>query len=68
MLQIFTWEKSVLYQQDEAIVMKTKYSVHIIVFGVVTSDGDIVAPFISPHDLRFNTEFNIKCLEELMLT
>ena len=23
-------------------------------FGVVTSDGDVMCPFIFPHDLRFN--------------
>ena len=35
--------------------METKHLVHIIMFGLVTSDGDIGKPFIFLHDLRFNT-------------
>ena len=38
-----------------------------MVFGVVTSDGDVMPPFIFPHGLRLNMEANIKCLEELVL-
>ena len=40
--------------------MKTKYPVHIMVFGVVTSDGDVMPQFILPHSLRLNMEANIK--------
>ena len=32
------------------ILMKTKHSVHIIVFGMVTNDGDAMAPFIFASD------------------
>ena len=30
--------------------MKIKHSVHIMLFVVVTSDGNIMPPFIFPHD------------------
>ena len=36
------------------LVMKTKHSVHIAVFVVITSDGEVMTPFISPRDLRLN--------------
>ena len=36
-------------------------------FGVVTSDGDVIPPFIFLHVLRLNMEAYIKCLEDLML-
>ena len=32
--------------------MKTKHPIHIMVFEVVTSDGDIMPPFIFPHGLH----------------
>ena len=35
-------------------------------FGVATSDGDIMPPFIS-HGRRLNTEVYIKCLGEVLL-
>ena len=53
-----------LSSQDVPIVMKTKHLVHVMVFGVVTSNGDVLPPFISPHSLRLN----IKCLEEVELS
>ena len=56
-----------LSPQDVPIVMKSKHPVHIMVFGLVTSDGDIMPPFIFPHGLRFNTEAYIKCLEKVVL-
>ena len=45
------------------ILMKPKYPVHIIMFGVVISDGDVMSPFIFPLSHRSNTEANIKSLE-----
>ena len=42
--------------QDLPIVMKTKHSVHIALFGVVTSDSDIIPPLIFPRGLRLKTE------------
>ena len=44
------------------ILMKTKHSVHIMMFGWLLYDGDIIPPFIFPHGLRLNTETNIKVL------
>ena len=38
------------------------------VLGVVSSDGNIMPPFISSHGLRFNTnKVYIKCLEDVVL-
>ena len=34
---------------DVVVKMKTKYSVYILVFEVITSDGDIMPPFIFLH-------------------
>ena len=48
--------------------MKTKIPIYIIVFEVVTSDGDIMPLLIFPRGLRLNTEAYIKCLEEFVLT
>ena len=35
-----------LYLQDILMVMKTKHLVHIMMFGVVTSDGDVMPLFL----------------------
>ena len=32
--------------------MKTKHPVYNMLFGVVTSNADIMPPFIYPHDLK----------------
>ena len=50
------------------ILMKTKHPGYIMVFGVVTRDGDIMLPFIFPYDLRLIMEAYIMCLEEVVLT
>ena len=42
--------------------------VHIMVFGVAKSDGDVMPLSIGPHDLRLNTESYIKYLEDIVLT
>ena len=39
----------------------------ILLFGVVTRDGDVMPPFILQHDLRLNTEANIRYWEEVVL-
>ena len=49
------------------ILMKTKHLIDIMMFGVVTSSGYIMPPFIFLHDLRLNMNTYIKCLEELVL-
>ena len=47
--------------------MNIKQLVRIIEFRVITSDGNIMSPFIS-HGLTFKTEPDIKYLEEVVLT
>ena len=49
------------------IVMKTKHPVHIMVFGVVSCDGDVMPPFIFLHGLNLNIEAYIKCLQKIVL-
>ena len=49
------------------IVMKNKHPAHILVFGVVTSDDDLMLPFNFSHGLTINTEAYIKFLEEVVL-
>ena len=45
--------------QDVLVLIKTKYPVHMV-FKMVTSNGDIIPPFIFPSSLRLNTDANIK--------
>ena len=47
--------------------MKTKHPVYIMVFEVLTRDGDIMPPFIFPYGFRLNRESYIKYLEEVGL-
>ena len=56
-----------LSPKDELIVMKIKYPVHIMMFGMVSSNSDIINLLMYLHGLRLNTEANIKCLEEVVL-
>ena len=49
-------------------VMKTKHPIHIMMFGMVTSDSDVMPPFIFPHHFRLNAEAYVKCLEKVILT
>ena len=44
-----------LSPQDVLIGMKTKHPAHIMVFQVVTNDGNIMSPFIFQYGLRLNT-------------
>ena len=48
--------------QDLPIVIKLKYLAHIVCFGVVTSDSDVMPPFIFPHSLWLNMEACVKRL------
>ena len=45
--------------------MKTKHLTNIMVFGLVTSNSDVMSPSIFPHGLKLNTEAYIKFLMEL---
>ena len=49
------------------ILTKTRYLDHIMVFGVVTSDADVMPPFIFQQGLRLNTESKTKSLAEVDL-
>ena len=40
----------------------------IIVFGVVTTDGDVLPSFVFPLGLTLNKETYIKCLADVVLT
>ena len=51
-----------LSTQDVQIRMKTKHPIHTMMFGAVTSNGDVILPLIFSHGLRLNTEAYIKCL------
>ena len=53
--------------QFHFIFMKTKHSAHTMVFGIVTTHGDVMSPFIFPRDLRLNPQAYIKFLEEVVL-
>ena len=41
--------------QDVTVEMKTHLLVHITVFEIVTSDGDVIRPLIFARGLSFNT-------------
>ena len=43
-----------LTQEDVLIVLKAKYSVHMMEFVEVTGDGNVMLLFIIPHGLKFN--------------
>ena len=48
-------------------LMKTKHSVLIFMFGLVTSDGHVMPPFMMSHGPRLNRATYVKCLEEVVL-
>ena len=54
---------------DENTTMWTRYlhPIHIMVFGVVISNSDVMPAFIFQRGFRFNTEAYIKWLEEVAL-
>ena len=51
--------------EDIFILMKTRHGVHM--FWVITSNGNIIPPFIFPPMASNSTEAYIKCLKELYL-
>ena len=53
--------------QDKSIMMKTKHPVHIMMFGVNSSDSDFTPQSIFPHGLRLNIEAYIKCIKEVVV-
>ena len=56
-----------LSTQDIPILMKTKHQVHIMMFGVVTRDREVMLPFIFSHSQRTDMEAYIMCQEEVVL-
>ena len=48
-------------------VMETKHPVPIMMFWVVTNNGDFIFSFIFLHGLKLNLKAYIKCLEEIVL-
>ena len=56
-----------LSPQNVPIVIRIKHPVHIMVFGVVTGDGDVILLFILPHGPTRKIEVYIKCLELILL-
>ena len=47
--------------------MKTQHPVYIIVFKMITSDGDVEPPSVSLPGHKLKTEAYFKCLEEVVL-
>ena len=47
---------STLSPQDVLILTKNQHQVHIKVFDVITSDGDIMPPFLFLHNIKLNME------------
>ena len=48
-----------LSTQYVRIEMKTKHPVYMMVFGMVTSNGDVIPPFIFPHGFRLQAELKM---------
>ena len=58
---------SAIIIKDVPILMKSKHQISILLFGLVTSVGDVMPWFIFAHNFRLNTETDIKWLEEEVL-
>ena len=57
-----------LFLQNVPIKMKTNYLGYIFLSEVVTSNNDVMSPFIVPRGLSLNMEPYIKCFEEVALS
>ena len=55
-----------LLTQSVPISMKIKHPVCIMVFEIVTSDNDIMAPFNFSRGRRLNIKVYVKCLKEVV--
>ena len=49
------------------ILMKANHPLHIMVFGVVTRDDDVMTSFLLSHCVKQKMEAGIKCLEAIVL-
>ena len=56
-----------LSPQKVLLERKTEQLFVIMVFGIVTINGDIMSSFIFSHSLRLCTEANVRCLEKVVL-
>ena len=52
---------------DVPRVMKTKFPNTVMVFGVISSDGDVMPPHIFETGLRVNTEIYLQVMETVVL-
>ena len=50
------------------ILIKTKHPIHIMMFRVVTSNDNVMTPFIFPHDVTLKPQAYIKYLEKVVLS
>ena len=57
----------VLSRLDAAILMKSKHPIHIVMFVVISYDGDVIPLFVLSHGPRLNTAAYTKCLKEVVL-
>ena len=53
--------------KDVPKVMKTKFPANVMVFGVVSSEGHVMPPYIFPKGLKVNTTEYLKVLEMYVL-
>ena len=53
------------FQND--VTIKIKPPVQLMVFGVVTNNGDVICPFKFQFSFRFNSNAFVKYLEEVVL-
>lgn len=53
--------------KDVPRVMKTKFPATVMVFGAITSEGDVMPPHIFPQGLKVTTEVYIEVLESVVL-
>ncbi|KAF2359491.1 hypothetical protein FHG87_009754 [Trinorchestia longiramus] len=53
--------------KDVPRVMKTKFPAMVMVFGVISSDGDVMPPHIYETGLRVNTEIYLLVMETVVL-
>ena len=50
--------------EEVPIVMHSKYPVHIMVLGIISSDGDIMEPVFIPNGLHLGANSYVKLLDK----
>ena len=56
-----------MYPNDVSRVMKTKFPNTVMVFGVISSDGDVMPPHIFETCLRVDNEIYLQVMETVVL-